>query len=136
MKKKKLSKSKTPRQIKKWLKKQPWYNRFVYNMDNSRNSSYDHILSGNEGAFTIRISFIWKNSPEGHDFWENIDNQFIQWYNNEEDYNTCISYIFRQGCRFAKNVFQYCGIQKSNRTNNGLKKIKCKDKACRMYKEE
>ena len=33
-------------------------------------------------------------------------------------------------------VFQYCGIRKSNRTNNGLLKIKCKDKACELFKKK
>jgi hypothetical protein len=33
-------------------------------------------------------------------------------------------------------VFQYCGKRKSNRTNNGLMKIKCKNKACLLHEIE
>jgi len=34
-----------------------------------------------------------------------------------------------------ERIMQYCGAIKSNRTNNGLQKIKCKNKACGLYKE-
>lgn len=32
--------------------------------------------------------------------------------------------------------FFYCGIRKSNRTENGLLKVKCKNEACYAYKEQ
>jgi len=46
---------------------------------------------------------------------------------------TCNSCEHRQRWNCNGKVFQYCGIRKSNRTDNGLLKIKCKDKACEMY---
>ncbi len=49
---------------------------------------------------------------------------------------TCLTCNHRQ--RWAVNrsgdkMMQYCGVLKSNRTFNGLKKIKCKDQACEYY---
>ncbi len=49
---------------------------------------------------------------------------------------TCNTCHHRQRWQCNSKVFQYCGIRKSNRTSNGLLKIKCKDKACQLYKPE
>ncbi len=48
--------------------------------------------------------------------------------------NTCKDCEHRQRWQCNSKVFQYCGARKSNRTNNGLLKIKCKDKACNLFK--
>lgn len=50
---------------------------------------------------------------------------------NGKTCNTC--YHRQMG---ITKVIQYCGVNFSNRTNNGLKKIKCKDLACQQYKKE
>lgn len=55
---------------------------------------------------------------------------------NQEVLNTCKDCEHRQRWECNSKVFQYCGIRKSNRTNNGLLKIKCKDKACSLFKKE
>jgi hypothetical protein len=34
---------------------------------------------------------------------------------------------------FNSKIFHYCGIRKSNRTSNGKLKVKCKDKACKLF---
>ena len=47
---------------------------------------------------------------------------------------TCNSCEHRQRWQCNSKVFQYCGVRKSNRTENGLLKIKCKDAACPLYK--
>lgn len=54
----------------------------------------------------------------------------------EETYHnfTCNSCEHRQRWRCNSKVFQYCGVRKSKRTDNGLLKIKCKDAACPLYK--
>jgi len=46
---------------------------------------------------------------------------------------TCNSCEHRQRWKCNSKVFQYCGVRKSNRTHNGLLKIKCKDGACSLY---
>lgn len=47
---------------------------------------------------------------------------------------TCNTCEHRQRWECNSKVIQYCGIRKSNRTYNGLLKIKCKDTACQLYK--
>lgn len=49
--------------------------------------------------------------------------------------NTCKDCEHRQRWECNSKVFQYCGARKSNRTNNGLLKIKCKDAACLLFKK-
>ena len=46
---------------------------------------------------------------------------------------TCNTCIHRQRWESGTKTIQYCGILKSNRTNNGQKRIKCKTKACLSY---
>lgn len=46
---------------------------------------------------------------------------------------TCNSCEHRQRHQCNSKVFQYCGVRKSNRTDNGLLKIKCKTVACPLY---
>lgn len=53
-----------------------------------------------------------------------------------EKTETCNNCEHRQRWECNSKVFQYCGARKSNRTNNGLLKIKCKDKACLSFKPE
>lgn len=49
--------------------------------------------------------------------------------------NTCRSCIHRHSVHYGASVYQYCSITSSNRTNNGLLKIKCKTLACYKYKK-
>ncbi len=51
----------------------------------------------------------------------------------EETTETCRTCKHRQRWECNSKIFQYCGVRKSNRTQNGLRKIKCKDKACLLY---
>jgi hypothetical protein len=46
---------------------------------------------------------------------------------------TCNSCNHRQRHQCNSKVFQYCGIRKSNITDNGLLKIKCKTPSCSLY---
>jgi len=50
--------------------------------------------------------------------------------------STCNDCEHRERHQCNSKVFQYCGIRKSNRTDNGLLKIKCKDSACALFKEK
>jgi hypothetical protein len=49
---------------------------------------------------------------------------------------TCKTCKHRQRWQFNKKVIQYCGARRSNRTENGLLKIKAGDKACLLYEPE
>lgn len=47
---------------------------------------------------------------------------------------TCNTCDHRQRWECNSKTIQYCGARKSNRTENGLLKIKCKNPACSLYK--
>jgi len=49
---------------------------------------------------------------------------------------TCNSCEYRERHECGSKVFQYCGNRRSNRTANGLLKIKCKTVACSLYKRD
>ena len=46
---------------------------------------------------------------------------------------TCNGCEHRQRWQCGGSIIQYCGVRSSNRTENGLLKIKCKDKACNLF---
>lgn len=48
---------------------------------------------------------------------------------------TCRSCDNRERWQCGGSVIQYCGVRKSNRTDNGLLKIKVTDAACAQYKK-
>lgn len=50
--------------------------------------------------------------------------------------NTCRECEHRERWQFNNTVIQYCGIRKSNRTDNGLLKIKAKNVACEVFLKE
>ena len=47
---------------------------------------------------------------------------------------TCRDCAHRQRWQCGGSVIQYCAITRSNRTFNGLKKIKCTNLACPGFK--
>lgn len=49
---------------------------------------------------------------------------------------TCRTCVHRERWECGSKVIQYCRKLKSNRTFNGLKKIKCNQEACDYYFEE
>lgn len=52
---------------------------------------------------------------------------------NKKTNKTCRTCRHRQRWQCNTKVIQYCGTQKSKRTNNGLLKIKAKNEACFLY---
>lgn len=57
---------------------------------------------------------------------------FLSYTSNDK---TCRQCANRERWQCGGKVFSYCKARKSNRTDNGLKKVKCKDKACGLFKE-
>ena len=47
--------------------------------------------------------------------------------------HTCKDCQHRERHQCGGSIIQYCGIRGSNRTENGLLKIKCKTPACIVY---
>jgi hypothetical protein len=50
--------------------------------------------------------------------------------------DTCRHCVHRQRWECGGTIIQYCGVRKSNRTENGLKKIKVTDPACPAFEKE
>lgn len=50
--------------------------------------------------------------------------------------DTCRHCEHRQRHQCGCSIIQYCGVRKSNRTENGLLKIKCTNKACLSFKKQ
>lgn len=50
--------------------------------------------------------------------------------------NTCRNCENRQRHQCGGSVIQYCGVRKSNRTFNGLLKIKVTDPACPVFVQD
>jgi hypothetical protein len=50
--------------------------------------------------------------------------------------NTCRQCKNRERWQCGGSVIQYCGVRKSNRTDNGLLKIKVTDAACPLFEKE
>ena len=48
----------------------------------------------------------------------------------------CRTCLHRERHSCNSKIIQYCGIRKSNRTDNGQLKIKCKTVACNFYKKK
>lgn len=57
-------------------------------------------------------------------------------FEQEKTKDTCRTCIHRQRWQCGGRVIQYCGIRKSNRTENGLLKIKVTTPACFNYKKD
>ena len=47
---------------------------------------------------------------------------------------TCLHCVNRQRHQKGGSIIQYCGVRKSNRTENGLLKIRAKNPACEQFK--
>ncbi len=54
----------------------------------------------------------------------------------EQSGETCKTCMHRQRWQCNSKIIQYCGVRSSNRTENGLLKIKCKTPACGLYEKE
>ena len=61
------------------------------------------------------------------------DYGFVQPTKPEKTCRTCAK---RQRWQCGGSIIQYCGVRKSNRTQNGLLKIKVTNPACELYDEE
>lgn len=84
---------KSKKQIVAWLKVQPWYEDFVFNcVKRSKELSVNaeslakhinHKVSGELGVNVIFGSFVWKDTPQGHEFWKEVNTEFHYWYEKE-----------------------------------------------------
>ena len=57
-------------------------------------------------------------------------------YEHLDEVKTCRTCENRERWEFGDSIIQYCRAHKSNRTYNGLQKIKVTDPACGLYRRE
>lgn len=77
---------KTSAAVSKWLQKQEWYESFVETLERFRDydlEDMNRFLKGIMLEDTIYAAFPWYLSPEGMDFWQDIDKQFREWFNGD-----------------------------------------------------
>lgn len=65
-----------------WMEDQEWFDAWNDNLvlqveDDDLRIWY---AEGHEGVETIKNSIIWYLTPEGYDYWREIDKQFRKWY--------------------------------------------------------
>ncbi len=75
---------KTSKQVRQYLRKQPWYKywrKFTY----SQNTLLDFFIFmlGDSGPYSL-MGFNWRNTIQGYKFWEEADKQLRAWYYGKE----------------------------------------------------
>lgn len=71
---------KTRAAVAKWLQKQEWFDAWVENMRLQDVGNADEYILGFWDEFTLVNSFVWQMTPEGYDYWCEIEKQFKKWY--------------------------------------------------------
>lgn len=69
-----------------WLKKQPWYDKFVKNVNeqNDDDNEPQRYIDGSMGLDTIMYAFFWARTNEGYKYWCKINDDFDTWYREDE----------------------------------------------------
>lgn len=69
-------------EIKKWLKTRDWYEKYVNNLKVEYQDIYQRqkFLSGENDTSTISAAFCYRDTPEGIEYWSQIEEQFLKWY--------------------------------------------------------
>lgn len=77
---------KTAEEVKAWLEKQDWYDRYVNNIKayNHNKEEERELLNGKKAFKTITYAFAWHITPEGAGFWGEVNDRFQLWYNSEQ----------------------------------------------------
>ena len=76
---------KNRRQIARWLEKQEWYEAWIYNMNIQGYldpQQMDEFIFGLNDEETIINSIVFRQTHEGQEFWDNVNQQFLDWYND------------------------------------------------------
>lgn len=77
-----------------WILKQPWLSQFVDNCigDGATPAKILSYLLGENSCDTVDEAFLWSCTPEGKNFWDNINDEMLDVSGEEnwKDFNTTI----------------------------------------------
>ena len=76
---------KTKEQIIEWLKSNGLYEAFAKNVssENVENRVEQFVTEG-RSRYILQSSFFWSRTDEGTGFWDNADDEFLQWLESDE----------------------------------------------------
>lgn len=79
--------SRSSQAVAKWLREQEWYEAWIDNLtlQEEDQNIIQWFIEGNVGSSTIQCSIVWYQTPEGDDYWREINRQFKEWYYGNED---------------------------------------------------
>lgn len=74
--------SRSSQAVAKWLREQEWYEAWIDNLtlQEEDQNIIQWFIEGNVGSSTIQTSIVWYQTPEGDDYWREINRQFKEWY--------------------------------------------------------
>ena len=78
---------KSPRQIRRYMRRQPWWRSFcrlTWMEQGHTIRECMKVLYGFEGVNTITHAFEWHSTVQGAFYWETIDKDFRKWYMNTD----------------------------------------------------
>lgn len=79
--------ARTAQEIKDYLQGKEWSRWYRDNLMDFQcrtdPSAVNTFLGGYERQETLRKAFIWRDTPEGFYFWQEMNRQFLDWYENK-----------------------------------------------------
>ncbi len=68
------------KEVSRWLRRRPWFNKYKRNIIEEDESNLDYFLSGNAGMNTLSAAFMYSDTPEGIKYWGKREERFLRWY--------------------------------------------------------
>jgi len=76
---------KTPKQIRRYLRKQPWYKAWLkFTWMSQPLKDFIRFARGKAGVDTLQ-GFSWHNTVQGNSFWARASANFSEWYHHGEE---------------------------------------------------
>lgn len=100
---------KTKEQIIEWLKSQEWYDAFAKNISPATvEDQVKLFVTEGRSRNILQSSFFWAQTDEGTGFWNNADDEFLQWLcSDEQTEQSSDRCIFDRGCKEAPFYMVY-----------------------------
>ena len=100
---------KTKEQIIEWLKYQEWYDAFAKNISPATvEDQVKQFVTEGRSRNILQSSFFLSHTDEGTGFWDNADDEFLQWLNSDEQAEQSSDrWIFDRGSKEAPFYMVY-----------------------------